>query len=198
MDKAEYDYVKEHAKQVRELEKFIPKIPVLDGFVSDWVEDDNFKSKSFVMTNEVAAIKLTFRPGGDGTTEFKNAEGHWLSFDRCGVESSFYWKAWDYKGADPVDIEAVVAEQIARVAKSREYYKTAIKVPDVGFTTSPDGMVKLQRQLITSGYVHFHPSGFGTGYTVTRAPRYGARRAKPELEKFFNLSPLYVETFDAD
>jgi hypothetical protein len=200
----EAEYVKQHEKQIKELEQFVPNIPALDGFTSDWVEDTYFyggnqKSKNFVMTNDAESIKFTFRPGGDGTTEFKN-EDHWLSFDRRGVDSSFYWKPFDYEKAEQIDIRVVLELQLKRVAERREYSKTAISIPDVGYTTSPEGLVRLKQHLKTKGWVSFYPSGFGTGYVVTRkTPRqFGVRRAKPELEKFFEMSPLYVESVDCD
>jgi hypothetical protein len=47
--------------------------------------------------------------------------------------------------------------------------------------------------------VSLAPSGFGTGYTISRRrrSRYD-QRAKLELEAKFGVTPLYITTFDHD
>lgn len=196
-------YLAQAAKDQKELQHLVPKIPKLNGFIGEWKEEHywfdgkNRLIKKYVLSNMKDEITFTFNPGGDGSTSF-NTERGWRSFDRTGVESSFYWKPWDYKGAEPVDLNEVLKDQLERIAKQRDYFKTAIKIPEIGFTISPDGLAKLKGDLKRIGYRRFMPSGFGTGYTISiKKLRFGNRVSK-ELEEFIGISPLYVETFDAD
>ena len=203
-DKYVKKFLADAAKQAKELERIVPKIPKMDGFVGRWVEEkhwyggENRTSKSYVLENTDMQIKFVFKPGGDGSTSFLVEGRGWLSFDRTGVESSFYWKPWDYKGAPKVNLSEVLTEQLVRIAGRRVYYVSAIKIPQIGHTVSPDSLPKLREQLKKNTHYSFMPSGFGTGYRVsTRRLQFG-KRASAELEKFMDVGPLYVETFDAD
>jgi hypothetical protein len=194
-------YLVQAAKGLKVLQRFIPEIPKLDGFSGDWKEEHYWYSgekrinQKYVLSNETAEIKLTFNPGGDGSTSFKVAGGGWRTFDRIGVSASFYWKSFDRKGAPKVDLNEVFKQQLERIAKHREYSKTAITIPQIGHTVSPDGLKRLKEEFKTKGWHSFHPSGFGTGYTVSvKKLRYGERATK-ELETFIGIAPLYVEKF---
>lgn len=201
------NYLKNMAKEVKELEAAVKKLPALEGFTGTWVDDRFFRpggeTKNYVLTSADGTIKFTFLTGGVGRTDFETSAG-WRTFDRTGVESSFYWKPWDYKGAEKVDMKKVFADQLRRIAERRDYAKTAVKVPEIGYTVAPGSIPELKARLRKSGSISFTPSGFGTGYCVTRrrpspsAMRYGAKRAGKELEKFFGHSPLFIETMDCD
>ena len=204
--KRDREDAKRIAKDMRELEKFVPTIPLWQGWEGRWEADEWYTArdshgvdvKQFVLEWPANHMKMKFRMGGDGTTSFEVAGKGWLTFDRRGVESSFYWKAWDYKNAPKVVIEEVMREQCKRIADRRAYYTSAITVPQIGFTVSPDGKTALIEDIRKIGFRNFMPSGFGTGYTIsTKQVRY-SNRAKPELEEFIGMSPLYVSTFDAD
>ena len=187
------------------LEAFAPTIPVPEGFEASWEEQDGARYEKvavLVLSNPTTEVKFTFRPWGDGTTSFNTPRG-WATFDRVGVEPSFYWRDWAIGGAGeksltPEKMAEVFAEQLKRIAEARKYYETAISVPQIGFTTSPERLARDKATLAKGGALTFTPSGFGTGYTVARRPSRFATRAKPELEAFFGFSPLYVSTFDAD
>lgn len=204
IDKYVKDFIKMSAKQAKELEKFVPTIPNWDGWSGSWKDDNTFCGgqnipvRSWVLICEAHNFKMEFRAGGDGTTSFEVDGKGWLTFDRTGVESSFYWKKWDYPGAEEVNIELVIKEQVKRVIDRREYYKSAIQVPQIGFTVSPEGKVALINDIKRKGFRNFMPSGFGTGYIISVKPVRFSTRAKPELEEFIGVSPLYVGTFDAD
>lgn len=204
MDKYASEYIKTAAKQNKALEKFVPTLPKWDGWVGSWKEEvthyagQNVTTRSWMLVCYADHVKLEFRAGGDGTTSFEVEGKGWLTFDRRGVESSFYWQKWDYPGAEEVIIENVMREQVKRVADRREYYKSAIVVPQIGFTVSPEGKVALIADIKKIGFRNFMPSGFGTGYTISTKHVRFSNRAKPELEEFIGVSPLYVSTFDAD
>jgi hypothetical protein len=190
---------KRYKKRLAELERYVKKIKVPDGFSAAWVDDDWDRSHKVFVVKKEGEVELIFRPGCDGTTKFK-AGGTWRSFDRRGVESSFYWAPL-YDGDERPSADDLIAGELRRVADKVAYYETAVKVPDVGYTVSPDGVARLKKELKERGYLSFSPSGFGTGYRVLKkrpAHSYGVRRAKPELENFLEVSPLWIESFDAD
>lgn len=182
---------------IRELGAIIKSIPKIKGFIGNWI-DDPYYGKEYVLANKKSEITFTFHQGGDGTTSFKTTDGHWRTFDRRGVESSFYWKPWDYKGAPKVNLKEMLDEQLQRIAASREYFNTAIIVPEIGFSVSPANLEKLKMTFKNAGYHSFHPSGFGVGYTVSAKPLRFGKKASKELMDFFGVAPLYIATFDAD
>lgn len=177
------------------LEAFVKRLPAFEGFTGTWYDD-----KDYVLNNAAGDIRFEFHPGGDGTTSFKAQDGNWLTFDRRGVDSSFYWRAFDYKGAGMPDIKEVIAEQLTRIATSREFQKFALKIPQIGHSISPVGLERLKEEFRKNDTASrsFHPAGFGTGYTVSRTRSRFATRATKALEDFIGVSPLYVSTFDAD
>jgi hypothetical protein len=158
-DKYIKQYLVQAAKDLKELQRLVPKIPKLDGFIGEWQEDENYwyagenrLNQKYVLSNLKDEIKFTFNPGGDGTTSFKVKDG-WRTFDRIGVESSFYWKHFNYKGAPKVYLNEVLNEQLERIAKSREYSKTAITIPQIGFSVSPDGLRRLKEAFKKKGWI---------------------------------------------
>lgn len=182
-------------KPLTELQKAVKPVKIPEAFVASW-EKNSFGDIVYILRNQ-EDIELIFKQGGGGTTRYKGKEG-WYSFDRTGVEDSFYWKPWNN---ETVDLNVLVTNQIDRVAKKREYLRTAIRIPDVNYTVAPDGVDALKKQLRDKGIVVFTPSGFGIGYRLLRKqPRhpFGTRRANKELEAFFELKPLWLESFDAD
>lgn len=204
INKQNRDYVKRVKADQKELEKFVPTIPVFPGWVGAWKPDvtelygERIETPSYVLTWAENHMRMEFRAGGDGTTSFEVAGKGWLTFDRRGVESSFYWKAWDYKGAETPDIGAVMIATCERIKQRREYYTSAISIPQIGHTVSPAGKVALIEEIRKIGFRNFMPSGFGTGYTISTKQVRFSNRAKPELEAFIGITPLYVSTFDAD
>ncbi len=158
------------------------------------------KPQCFVLANEADGIELVFDPNGCGHTKFKVGES-WRTFDRRGIEDSFYHLPL-YKGHVVPPLPEIVTEQLGRIAKSREYAKTAVTVPGLpnGYTLSPDRLGAMKAQLAkANGMARFSPAGMGQGHEVYRKrPHSWAQRAKPELEKFFGVSPLYVLAFDHD
>jgi len=201
--KAEADA--QQRKYQAELEKLAPKFPVPDGFTTEW--RDNYLGcgwRVFVMTKP-NDTEFIFLPGGSGTTNFETKDGR-RTFDRRGVDDSFYWKGYSFfKRATKrplADVKQILDEQLERIAKSRTFHETALKVPQIGHSVSPDALTTYKAKLKAGKHITFTPSGFGTGYNVvTRKPArpwWGVQRATPELEKFFDHSPLWVESFDCD
>jgi hypothetical protein len=77
-------------------------------------------------------------------------------------------------------------------------------IPGIPFMVSPKSKAEITKKLNNGGFHSFHPSGFGTGYTITcRPPRrrdpWGPQKAKKETQVFFGVKmPIWVQTFDAD
>lgn len=188
--------------------KRMSTIQVPEGFIANMTEEpwdwQGQKTHSvFTLTKPDDTI-IKFDQNGSGHTSFNTEQG-WRTFDRRGVEDSFYHVRWDYeKDKSPLDLNAILAEQLKKIEDRRVYFRTAVPVPGLqgGYTVAPDGVAKLKEQLKKIGHITFTPSGFGTGYCITKKPtrglRYGESRAKPELEAFLGHSPLYVSTMDCD
>lgn len=183
-------------------------IKVPEGFTAEFGEDTfGFGEKvekyaNFTLT-KAGDTRIKFDQYGGGHTEFTKEPGMWLCFDRTGVEDSFYHAdLYGSKKEKEFDLDAIVTEQLARIAKRREYYKTAVSVPSIPFTVAPDKVPELKKQLAKHSHITFTPSGFGTGYVIAKKPtrgcRYGEKRADANLEAFLGHSPLYVATMDCD
>lgn len=179
------------------------KLKVPEGFTTKFTVEQQPWTKQplviFVMENH-DDVRFEMHLGGGGHTHFKMGET-WGTFDRVGVSDSFYHMEWSGKPISPEKLDTIIAEQFEKIEKAREYRKTAIKLPGIPFSVSPEGLKQLRATMAKpNGSRSFMPSGFGTGYHLLRKPRHGwgTKRAQPELEKLLAVSPLYVETFDAD
>lgn len=153
---------------------------------------------TFTLKSITDDIKIEFDQSGSGHTSFKAENGNWRTFDRVGVDDSFYFfHSWSGKKED---CNQIVKEQLERIEKARAYQKTALQIPSIPFTVAPDELPAMKTRLKQMGYLTFMPAGFGTGYTVAqrrKSPTY-AQRASAALEQFLGCSPLFVSTFDAD
>lgn len=143
----------------------------------------------------------------DGHVSFK-ADGGWRSYDRYGVEDSFYienplqWvgSRWE-DGTDVIAranetiknfIEVKIPESLALIARSES-------VPGIPFSVTPERKAAITKALKSKQSNTFMPSGFGIGYTLwTRKIDSFCERGSKEMEKFFGVSPIYISKFDAD
>lgn len=138
-----------------------------------------------------------------GTTNFGSIlEGRRIprTFDRIGVESSFY-----FHRTDTVEtVRAKFAEHLTRIATQRERSARSVTVPEIGYSITPATKAQHTAALKSGSSISFSPSGFGTGYTLTLASRrrtrlgYGTRMAGTALNEFFGVGALLVETRDCD
>jgi hypothetical protein len=183
------------AKVLKAFEKHIDKLKVPNGWIGTMYQHGD--ELEYTVTNSID-IKIHFYSSGRGKTAFKVDKG-WLTFDRHGVEASFYHMSL-FNGDKPDPINDIFAAQLKRIAERQEYYKTAIQIPTLPHTTSPEGLPKLKEQLKKSGQLMFNPAGFGTGYHLStkRTKQWGERRADPELEKFLDQTPIWLTTVEMD
>lgn len=180
-------------------QKHVAKLTPPKGWSKETKEEPRHFGPMMVctLTSGDGDIKIRFDQSGSGHTEYRAGE-KWMTFDRRGVEDSFYHLPL-YEGMKVNPINAIVLEQIARINAARAFDQVAIDVPTIPFRVSPDRADQLKQQVKRHGHVTFVPSGFGTGYTVSKKHGgHGCTRAKPELEKFLGHSPLFVTMFDAD
>lgn len=132
---------------------------------------------------------------GDGHTSFDTSKGR-MTFDRHGVEDSFYVEADDTVET----VNAKIVEQIQKVTLSRERLARSLTMPDYGYNLTPERLEKERDTLRRGGVARFAPSGFGTGHLISTKPRgrYNCVRASQALIDFFGVGVLFVETFDHD
>ena len=191
----------------KQFRKHVAQVKLPAGFTAEFKTESwgqgSSSFVSYVITKQDDTI-ITFTQHGSGHTEFKTDKGTWLSFDRTGVEDSFYhYDTFSIRGREKkYDLNVLVQEQLERIEKRREYYRSAVSIPGIPFTVAPAGVEDLKKRLAKQGRISFHPSGFGTGYVISkRKPpgyQYGGKQASPELEKFLGCSPLYITTMDCD
>ncbi len=136
-----------------------------------------------------------------GHVSFSTSQGT-RTFDRYGVEDSFYidnplkWGTTD-------DVVEKANEQIlafieTKIPEARARVDRSERIPGIPFDVTPETKARVTEQLKAGTPYRFMPSGFGTGYVLsTKRTRY-SKRAERATEKFLSVTPVYVETFDAD
>lgn len=165
--------------------------------------------RQLTLESEDVKIWITFGPDSDrheawifgsGHVEFDTSEGR-RSFDRYGVEDSFYIDGPKSSTVDsPADQanEAIRHALQERIPEVRARLARSVSVPGIPFMLTPEGKEQVASMLRERGTYSFMPSGFGTGYELsTRANGWGGRATKA-TEEFFGVGPLWVSTFDAD
>ena len=130
----------------------------------------------------------------NGHTNYTHNGGHY-SYDRCGVEDSFY------NGHDfDLDPNAQILEQLARIDESRVRIDNSVTIPVIGRLISKDRLAEVRKDFKSKKSQGFssHPSGFGMAYYITKKQTRWARRADAKIEKFFEYSPLYIQDIEMD
>jgi hypothetical protein len=134
-----------------------------------------------------------------GTTDY-TYNGHEYSFDRHGIESSFYIETKKSKFAYKNLTDAVNGELLRVKNRLAELDKSGgiITVPGTGLM-----LTQKKRQEYTARFkdnlpVSIYPSGFGTGYHLTTTPHPYSRKAPREMCNFFDVPVLHYTTIDCD
>lgn len=172
--------------------KVDPKTKGLRGEMVRLVTEDGLISLEIDLTGDRS------QPSGSGHTSFVTKHGV-RTYDRIGVDDSFYVTDWKTKGVVE-NLAEILTEQVKRARESIERINNSVIVP--GLTFSPtltaaqveEHREKLRKKLSVS----FAPGGFGTGHVILTKKTRWSRPAKKELVDFFNVGPLYVEDFDHD
>ena len=190
-----------HKESKTQFVKRMKSIVVPPGFTAEFTTEDWgwYKAEPmevFVLTKPDDS-ELRFDQNGCGHTKFKRGTG-WMSFDRTGVEDSFYHHAMWKEDKHNYDVNQIVAEQLERIAKRRVYYETAVGIPGIPFTVAPEAVESLKQRLKKVGQISFTPSGFGTGYVISKRRSSYAQPASQEMATFFGVSKLWVSTLDCD
>ena len=147
---------------------------------------------------EGMTIILRFFPNSDVpycTTNYK-AKGKEFTFDRYGVDDSFY-----YEGLRALPKQIDEQRERVKTSQARLALTESFNMGPVRLMLSPDALKAIVDKL-KSGKTHtYHPSGFGTGYYFSTNPkirnRYDRAMASPELEKLVGKT-VYVSSYDAD
>jgi hypothetical protein len=133
-----------------------------------------------------------------GHVYFKREDGREVSFDRHGVEDSFYIDESPQYAHVTDQANFIVKHTLEkRIPEALARSANMIQVPGIPFRINKDKKDAIRKQIQTGGH-SFTPSGFGTGYRVSARQTRWSKRAARATETFFSLSPLYIETFDCD
>jgi hypothetical protein len=122
--------------------------------------------------------------------------GSTFSYDRLGVEDSFY-NGHRYDKSPNEQI----TEQLARIEESRGRIDNSVRVPSpIDRLIDKDRLEKTRIEFKTKKNAAYssHPGGFGTMYTVMKQSSRFSNRAPKEIEEFFGYSPLYIHTDEMD
>lgn len=144
-------------------------------------------------------VRMTIRPVLKGTvcfygtTGFKTEKGYYSTFDRIGVEDSFYGSDCKY----PL-IHELINEQFERIVKKRELLARVTTIPGLGWSVTPERKEAISQKLKAGKSETFLPSGFGTGKTISTRKTRGSVPALAETAAFFGVDKLYVTRFDHD
>jgi len=130
-----------------------------------------------------------------GHTVFKTERGGWSTFDRRGIEDSFYLGNYS---DPPADVSRVIQEQLAKIAVSKETSKKMVKIPGFGYSVHQDELEALKKKLAMGRSHSFTPAGMGTGHRLSTKPSRFATKMPFETAEFFGVVALYDETFDHD
>jgi hypothetical protein len=157
--------------------------------ISDLPSQRYKKGEKLPVTNCVVDLDC------NGHTAFKTETGWWATFDRRGIEDSFYLGNY---GDSPAEVSRVIQEQLVKIEASKETSKKMVKIPGFGYSVHQDQLEALKKKLASGQSHNFMPSGMGTGHRVsTKRSRY-ATKMPAETAKFFGVTALYDETFDHD
>jgi hypothetical protein len=162
------------------------------GSLYSYVNAEDPERRHLVLTHEADKIKIIVNydtktghkyGGFSGHTHFE-LDGKWSTFDRYGVEDSFYL---DFETGD---LNVKVTEQLKRIKEKRDRVAEGggfITLPQVGYRVTRKWVEQAILTLRSGKTVSLHPSGFGTGYTLfsklAGRKRWGAKYASEELCK---------------
>lgn len=163
----------------------------------------------FTVTIRSEAIKIELDVNFDSKHSYYLADGHvhfdagkhgWRSFDRYGVESSFYIntpKSEKEVKTFVQDVNKKILEQIVRAADAIKGYQNRIQVPGTQFTVTPEGKAEIVEKLRDGQRHTFYPSGFGSSLTLsTFLNNYSTKN--DALAEFFGVPMIFVERRDND
>jgi hypothetical protein len=130
----------------------------------------------------------------NGHTKYTHKGGHY-SFDRCGVEDSFY-NGHDFN----IDPNTQVTEQLARIDEARTRIDNCVSIPVIGRLINKDTLEQARKEFQTRKKASYssYPSGFGMAYHFMKQQDRWSKRADEKIEKFFGYSPLYVRQDEMD
>lgn len=137
--------------------------------------------------------------GISGTTNFLY-DGTEYTFDRLGIEQSFYFGGeWDsFKSLS----EAAQAQVLRVLNRKKQLQEQGglVTVPGTRIQITRSKQQELTKQLSSKGRISVYPSGFGTGYTFSKKRTSNwCKPASMELAIFFgSTTKLWMDTIDCD
>jgi hypothetical protein len=128
----------------------------------------------------------------------------WLSYDRTGVEDSFYIAHPEYAKTRTWHKEPPGGElnhQVNRVLDQRKRVSEGggwVSIPEIGFRVLASNVAEMKAEFKRTGHKSFTPSGFGTGYHLSLRPSSRYAKISPKLAEFFEVPAVWVSTMDCD
>lgn len=132
---------------------------------------------------------------------------HWvdeiiIAWD-SGEEETFSERQFKRRGIKKADVIEQTNQKIktfieVKIPEARERLDHSENVPGIPFMVTAERKAEVISRIQSGQAYTFMPSGFGTGYTLSGHQDAYSKRADKETERFFGVSPIYVNTFDAD
>jgi len=181
------------------------RIPAVGGEYELWNE---YSYPKLVIASDTVQVEflVTFYQGKmevTGTTNYKEGDG-WYTFDRRGIENSFYMQEGLEGWQDPEsDIrkggQAMLEAQIERAEKAIQRLTGMLTVPHFGHRISEEKRSEIAKKLKAGKSHMFTPGGFGTAWEVSTRQNRWAERVPVEVAKFFGVeTQLYKLAHDYD
>ena len=159
--------------------------------------EDSDKLRLSIPEGDGMEIIISFYSDADvGCETVYSAKGKRFTFDRLGVEASFY-----FESVEKLPEQIAEQRELVKQAQTRLANTSSFNLGPVTLMLTPERLQQIV-DTIKSGKTHtYMPSGFGTGYYFsTKASirsRWDRAQASPELVKLVG-QPVYVSQFDAD
>jgi hypothetical protein len=162
---------------------------------------ESFETPKIILKNEEVQVEffITFYKGNldvIGTTNYKY-NGSWYTFDRRGVENSFYMTTADESKVNyfvcgelitEESVNKMVEVQIAKCKEAVERLSNTLVVPQFGHHVTEERRKEIATKLKKGGCHTFAPSGFGTAHVVSMKRTRWSKPVKKEVSEFFGIN----------
>lgn len=130
-----------------------------------------------------------------GHTSWSEGE-KWFTFDRRGINDSFYAHNGEKDQFASNDINEAVVAEYEKIAEQREI--VTVEIPDTNIHYAEKRIDELRKKLQAGGTIAITPSGMGVGYEFSSKSGRWTSPATAEQKKFWNVDRLFFSTLDCD
>lgn len=184
-------------------QEYVDAVVAPDGFTKKVSEETWGKQVSILVSlkSEDVEVKWSFSKeqvrsddtSVTGTTNYKAPDGKWYTFDRPGVDQSFY----DWFMCEPMKY---FEEQVtkAKEAIERQRLEPVVEVPGTKINVTEKRRKQIMADLKSGKSARITPSGFGVGFDLSTKKSSQWSKSVPAMATFFGVPKLYGDQLDCD